>query len=406
VRYGKQEELMVDAPLKKTADVVIIGGGCNGTSTALHLAKRGVKNVVLVEKNYLTSGATEDSIGNLRPYTSSETMAKILQKSIEIFRNFDQIIGGDPKHIQNGRIWVVSEKRRSLLKNTVAKHQKWGIKAKPVSLEELKELMPQATVEGIAAAAYFEEAGNCDTVSTTYAYADRARERGVNIYEETEVTNIKVSGGKVRSVVTNKGEISTPVVVNAAGFFSDRVGRMVGLEIPISPTRQQNIFLRRPYDFIGIFPQFHDGIKEVAYRPFRPDLERLIQVYKTIITPPEIVNPDKYKDEVDDEFRDMVLQEAYRRMPVLKRASYRGGATGIYDETPDEGPILGPVPEVEGFYLHCGWSGLGFQTSPAMGDLMAELITTGRTSLVDLSIFRLSRFKEGKLLESDWYVEE
>ena len=124
------------------------------------------------------------------------------------------------------------------------------------------------------------------------------------------------------------------------------------------------------------------------------------------MVPPEIVDPDNYKDDVDDEFRDMALAEAYRNIPVLKRASYRGGATGCYDETPDEGPILGAVPEVEGFYCHCGWSGLGFQTSPVVGDLMAELITTGKTTLVDLSMFRLSRFKEGKLLESDWYVEE
>ncbi|MFQ5996392.1 MAG: NAD(P)/FAD-dependent oxidoreductase [Dehalococcoidales bacterium] len=397
---------MPTTSLKKAADVVIIGGGCNGTSTALHLAKRGVTNVVLVEKNYLTSGATEDSIGNLRPYTSNETTAKILQKSIEIFQNFNEVIGGDPKHIQNGRIWVVSEKRKSMLEDIVAKHQRWGIKAKLISLADLGELIPQANVDGIGAVAYFEEAGNCDPVATTYAYATRARDLGVTIYEETEVTDITVSAGKIQSVVTNRGEVHTPVVVNAAGYWSDSIGRMVGLEIPISATRQQSIFLRRPYDFIGVFPQYHDGISEMAYRPGRPDLQRLIQVYKPIMTLPEVVNPDKYKDEVDDEFLDMALKEARQRMPVLRRASYRGGATGCYDETPDEAPILGAVPEVEGFYCHCGWSGLGFHTSPVIGELMAELITTGKTTLVDLSLFRLSRFKEGKLLESDWYLSE
>lgn len=397
---------MVTTPLKKTADAVVIGGGCNGISTALHLAQRGVKNVVLVEKKYLTAGATEDSIGNLRPYTSSQTMAKILQRSIEIFQNFNQVMGGDAKHIQNGRIWVVSEKRKEMLEDTVVKHKQWGIKAKLISPADIEELLPQANVEDIGAAAYFEEAGNCDPVATTYAYAARARDLGVAIYEETEVTEIKVSAGKIQSVVTNQGEISTPVVVNVVGYWSDRIGRMVGLEIPISVQRQQNIMLKRPYDFIGIFPQYHNGITETAYRPGRPELERLIQVYKTLMKPPEVVNPDNYRDDADDEFRDMVLAEAYRCMPVLKRASYRGGATGCYDETPDDGPILGAVPEVEGFYCHCGWSGLGFQTSPVVGDLMAELITTGKTTLVDLSMFRLSRFKEGKLLESDWYVEE
>ena len=397
---------MTDISLNKTAEVVVIGGGCNGTSTALHLAKRGIKNVVLVEKNYLTSGATEDSIANLRPYCANETMARILQKSIETFQNFDQVIGGDAKHIQNGRIWAVAQERKEILETTVANLKNWGIKARLVSLDEVSKLLPQVNTEVIGAAAYFEEAGNCDPVATTNAYVTRARDLGVSIYEETEVRHIKVSGGKVQSVVTNQGEISTPVVINVAGLWSDRIGRMVGIEIPISVQRQQSIFLRRPYDFMSIFPCYHDGITELGYRPGRPDLEELIQVYKTLMAPPEIVDPDKYNDDVYEEFVSKTLEETYRCMPILRRASYRGGATGCYDMTPDHSPVFGEAPEVEGFYCHCGWSGLGFQASQVMGDLMAELITTGKTTFVDTSIYRLSRFKEGKLLESDWYVPE
>ncbi|MBI2868966.1 MAG: FAD-binding oxidoreductase [Chloroflexi bacterium] len=393
-------------PFNKTAEVVVIGGGCNGTSTALHLAKRGVKNVVLVEKKYITSGATQDSAGNLRPYAANEITARILQKNIDIFKNFDQIIGGNCGHVQTGRIWAVAAKRKKVLETAVANCQQWGIKVKMIPLEEAQERLPQVNLEDIGATAYFEEAGNCDPVATTNAYAARARDLGVSIHEETEVTGIKVRSGKISAVVTSRGEIATPVVVNVAGFFSDRVGKMVGLDIPISPQRQQNIVLRRPYDFIGIFPIFHDGINEYMFKPQRHQMDQLIGAWRTLMQPPEVVNPDSYRTDIDPEFRARSLEVVYHRFPVLKRGSYRGGATGVYDMSPDASPIFGPVPEVGGFYCHCGWSGLGFETSPLMGDLMAELITTGKTTFLDTSLYRLSRFKEGKLHESDWFMPE
>ncbi|MBI2868972.1 MAG: FAD-binding oxidoreductase [Chloroflexi bacterium] len=397
---------MSGTPLKKTADAVVIGGGCNGTATALFLAKRGMKNVVLLEKNYLTSGATEDSIGNLRPYSSIETTARICQKGIEVFKNFDDVIGGHCGHVQDGRIWAVSPQRVKILEKAVADHQGWGIKVKMISPEDVKEMLPQAEVDGIGAAAFFEEAGNCDTVATTNSYAARARELGVSIYEETEATGISLSGGRVKSVATSRGEISTPVVVNAAGLWSDRVGKMAGLKIPMSVHREQNVLLKRPYDFYGIFPCFHDGVGELGYRCKRPDLEELILVFITyVIVPPDIVDPDNYNDAADKEFIGKTLVEAYKRMPILKRASLRGGATGLYDMTPDESPVFGAVPEVTGYYCNCGWSGRGFMSSPVMGDLMAELVTTGKTS-IDVSLYRLSRFEEGKLLESGFYPEE
>ena len=390
---------MTSVSFKKTADVVVIGGGCNGTSTALHLAKRGVKNVVLVEKNSLASGATEDSIGNARADGAIKESAVVRIKSLEIFENFNQEIGGNAGYMRTGRIWAVTEENKKMIEAFVSSHQQWGSKIRLISLEEIKELLPQVNLEGVGAAAYIE-AGNCDPVATTLAYATRARELGVTIYEETEVTDIRVSGGRIQSVVTNQGEISTPVVVNVAGLWSDRIGRMVGVEIPIIIERQQNIILKRPYDFPGIFPIFHDASTERGYKPNRPWDKQLIQVYKTIMVPPEIVDPDNYNDDADTEFVTKALEHAYHRFPVLSRASIRGGLTGCYDMTPDDSPILGAVPEVEGFYCNCGWSGQGFQTSAVIGDLIAELITTGRTTLIDTSIYRLSRFKEGKAIES------
>jgi sarcosine oxidase subunit beta len=389
-------------PFKKTADVVIIGGGCNGTSTALHLAKRGVKNVVLLEKNYLASGATEDSMGNFRPYSTNEETVKLLQKGLETFKNFNQEIGGDVGFIQYGRLWAVPEERKATLATEVDNLQKWGVKIRMISPKEINELLPEANIKEFGAAAYFEEGANCDTVITTNIYAAKARELGVNIYEETEVNDIIVKGGKVQSVGTNQGEISTPVVVNAAGPWCDRIGHMVGIEIPISVQRQQSTVFRLPYDFPDIFPAFHDAITEWVYKPARPFGKHLIQIYPSIIFPPEVVDPDHYNDDVDPEVVTKAIEHAHQHFEILKRASYRGGATGLYDNTPDDFPVFGAIPEVEGFYCHCGWSGRGFQTSVVMGDLMAELITTGRTTFIDISLYRLSRFKEGKLLKTAW----
>jgi len=390
--------------IKKTADAVVVGGGVHGLSTALHLAKRGMKNVVLAEKKYLGSGATEWSNARVIPQHGTEEMLKITSKSLEIFNNWDDAIGGggSPQNIHNGRIWSGPEERVEEMKKAAANHEAWGAKIRFLSREELKEMWPaEINVEDMAISILYEDASYCNPMATVSAFAVRAKQLGVSICEDTEVTEIRTSGGKIHSVVTNQGEIATPVVVNAAGLWSDRVGRMAGVDIPITVSQQEVTFFRPPWDFSPEIPQLHDVVYEVVYGPDRSGLINVYDRYQ--VAELKVVDPDTYSHEAEQERVTLNMKMMIPRFPAMARASYRGGPTGAYDMTPDSAPVIGPVPQVEGFYLNCGWSGDGFMTSPVMGDLMAELITTGRMTFIDLSEFHLGRFAEGKFLEGPWY---
>lgn len=388
--------------MAETADAVIIGGGCTGTSIALRLAKRGVKKVVLLEKNYLASGPTGKSIGNFMGYSPIEATMKMMQRSLEVYKDFGEEVGGDPGMVPTTRIRMVPEKDRKALEEEAAWQQKMGVNLRGLSPSELGEVVPQLNLDGIAAAVQYLDACYLNPVAVTGAYANRAKELGADIREETEVTDIKVAGGKVQAVATSRGEISTPVVVNAAGVWAPRIGRMVGVELPIAVKLVEVIFFLRPWDFRGIVPTLHHAAKQHMYRCEGNDLFLAFEV--TAFERPErlVKDPDNFSEEVNQATVKLFLQEMPLLIPPMKRASYRGGHTSVYDSTPDENPLLGKVKGIEGFYLCCGWSGIGFQQSPAVGEVMAELVTEDRTTLIDWSVFRLSRFEEGKAFAGVW----
>jgi len=388
--------------MPETADVVVIGGGCTGTSVAMRLAQRGVKKVVLLEKNYLASGPTGKSIANIVGYTSVEPMMKVIQRSIQIVKNFKEDIGGDPGMVPTTRLRLAPEKNRKELEADAKWQKKLGVNLRMLSREDVKELMPQLNTDGVGAAIQYLDSCYLNPVATTGAYANRARDLGAEIREETEVTGIKVSGGKIRSVVTSKGEISTRAVVVATGPWSPRIGRMVGIELPIEPKRVESCFFLRPWDFRGVIPTVHNMAKGHMFRGEGEDIMIGFAI-EAFLSPERLVkDPDKFSEDIGEPIVKMWLGEIPQLFPPMKRTSYRGGHASLYDCSPDESPILGKVPEVEGLYLCCGWSGIGFQQSMATGEVLAELITEDKASLIDWTIFSLNRFKEGRLIPRAW----
>jgi sarcosine oxidase subunit beta len=386
----------------ETADAVVIGGGIVGTSIALRLAQRGVKKVVLTEKNYVASGPTGKSFANIVGYSPIDETLKMIQRGLDIFRNFDEEIGGDPGLVHTTRVRIVPEKDKASLESDAVWQKKSGVNLRVISPADLQELMPQINIDGIGAAVHYLDACYLNPVATAGAYTKRARDLGADIREETEVTDIKVSGNKIQSVITNNSEISTPVVVNAAGVWSPRIGKMVGIELPIKVKMVNACFFSRPWDFRGVIPTIHTVANQHMYRGEGDDLLLTFEVIAFERPDRLVENPDKFNEEVDEENVKVFLEAVPHILPTMKRASYRGGYNSLYDATPDQCPLLGKVPEVEGFYLCCGWSGTGFQQSPATGEVMAELITEDKTTLIDWSAFRLSRFKEGKSFAGAW----
>jgi sarcosine oxidase subunit beta len=380
--------------MAETADVIIVGGGCNGASLAYALTQRGVRDVVLMEKHFLASGPTGRSSAIVRQHYSNEETAKMALASLRVFQNFGDVVGGTCDFVNAGFMVGATEQDLPALQGNVALQQGVGIDTRIVSREEIHALDPHLFAEDIVAAAYEPESGYCDPVSTTTSFATRAKEAGARILQNTEVTDILIAQGRVRGVKTTKGEFHAPVVVNAAGAWGRRVGRMVGVDVPLEPSRHEIAAFRRPPDFGKPPVVYGDFLRQTYMRPEGKDLLLIGSLDPRDAE--NVVDPDHYSAAIEWRGVEQFTEHLLYRYPAMEGGVSRGGWAGVYDVTPDWHPIMDEVPGAQGCYLCVGFSGHGFKLCPATGRLMAEFITTGRTSDVDIRFFRLSRFAEGK----------
>ncbi|RMF88888.1 MAG: FAD-binding oxidoreductase [Nitrospinota bacterium] len=382
-----------------TADVVIIGGGCMGTSIAYHLAKRGIRDVVLVEKNFLASGATGKSSAIIRMHYSTETLAKMALYSFRIFQNFADAVGGNAGFVQAGFLVGVGPQSVEALKGSIALQQGVGVNTRFVSPQEMKEIEPTLRVEDFGGGAYEPDSGYADPSGTTVSFARRARELGATILQGTLVTDILLQGGKVRGVRTSRGDISAPTVVLATGVWSPKLGEKIGVEFPIVSCRSKVLAVKRPPEFTPAPKVFVDFVHQMYYRPETGELSLVGS-----IDPREAedrIDPDAYSDDLTFETMEEYFGKACLRYPILERGYYKGGWAGPYDVTPDWHPILDALPGFEGLYCAVGFSGHGFKLSPAIGEMMARLITEGKcTEPADISLFRFNRYAEGRLIQA------
>jgi len=390
--------------LTTNADVVIIGGGVMGASAAYYLAIRGVDKVVLMEKNYLASGPTGKSLANIRPYHGVPETVKIIHEATKIYSNFSEVVGGDADFRKVGRIWAEPCSSSSMVESTVGICRDAGMQVQMLSIPEVNDLIPGAITDGLGVAAYFPDAGYVNPGAVTESFAKRARELGVVILEETEVTDIGLSGGRVRTVSSTWGEVSTPVVLNATGIWAPNIGRMVGIGIPVTPFRSQGVIFQLPWNQPFFTPILSDGQSNYTIRCEQDNLINMLDILEFV--EPEIVDPDTMPDDADQSTVEKAIKRCSLTFPALQTASYRGGYSCALDFTPDDSPIMEESSEISGFYNMVGWSGLGMQQAPVVGDLMAELITTGKTTLVDVSVFKSRRFADNRLLGSAYLFGE
>lgn len=374
-----------------TVDVVIIGGGVTGTSLAYHLAKAGLQ-VTLLEKKHLCAGGTGKSTAVVRMHYENEPETRMAWASFRTYTHFSDVVGGSCGFVACGVLWLVDRDNTEQLQANVRMHQQVGVKARVVNPQEVKEIEPACSLDGIAMGAYEPESGYADPLLTTFAFAQRAKELGANLHEGVTVTGVHTTGSRIHGVQTSTGIIETPIVINAAGCWAPALGRMVGLDIPITVQRNQVALLRQPRELL----RRHCVVADIGVGMyFRPE-----ETTATMVGTgdgEDGVNPDAYNEAVDREFPPFARHKASQRAPVLDQAVSRGGWSGIYDMTPDGKAILGQAGP-EGFYLACGLSGTGFKKAPAIGQCLTELITQGHSATVDITPFRLSRFAEGQLI--------
>ena len=382
--------------MKTTADAVIVGGGVMGCSILYNLAVQGMTDTVLLEKNVLAAGSTGRSQAILRMHYSNEVTARMAWESLKLFKDFEEIIGSPSGYVRTGWFLIVGHEHRSALEANVAMQRGLGINTEVASVEDVRDIAPVLSVQGDEAFAYEAESGYADPYSVTTGYARRAREMGAQIYLETPATKIEVTGGSVSAVVTAEGRIETPIVVVGAGPWSGPLLEGIGVEAPLRPLRHQVVMLRRPEDQVPDHPTVSDVVNDVSARADTGGFT-LIGVGED-----EFVGPDEYNQGVDMATANKAFSGLARRMPGMAQALFRGGWSGLFTTTPDWHPILDKVEDVEGLYCAVGFSGHGFKLSPMIGVVMAELITQGKATSVDISMLGLNRFSEGKLLKSQY----
>jgi sarcosine oxidase subunit beta len=372
----------------KKADIVIIGGGVVGCSIAYNLAKLGAKNIILLEKNTLSSGATGRCGAGIRQQFGTKMNCILARESIKIFENLSQELEYDIELNQGGYlILAYTEKEVNQFKKNVALEQSLNIKARFITVEEAKEIVPPLNTGGILAATFCPTDGHANPFKTNFAYAEAAERLGVKIYTFTEVKEIETENHKIVAVNTDKGKVLTPIVVNAAGGYSGIIGKMVGVDLPVYSQRHQ-ILITEPLDPL-----------------FRPMLMSFSRNFYCQQTPHGSIimgfgDPNERKDgDIGSswQFAQEMAQKMTAVLPLLKEVSMIRQWAGLYNMSPDAQPILGEHPQIEGFYMALGFSGHGFMLAPITSKLIAELILKRKTSL-PIDKLDIGRFERGELI--------
>jgi sarcosine oxidase subunit beta len=373
----------------RTADAVIVGGGVTGCSLAFQLAGAGLRRVLVLERRFLGSGGTGRSVGIIRQlYPTPETTQMVL-RSLAVFERFDDAVGGESGFVRCGVLIGVGAAMRPSLEKTLALQRGLGVSAEILEPSDLGRVEPRIDPAGLGAVLYEPGSGYGDPSAVTAGYADAARKRGVAIEQGVEVTAIRRVGGSVTGVVTASGEeIAAPVVVNAAGLWSPALASLAGVDLPIVIGRHPVFVLERDGGFGRahmVYLDLHGG----SY--VKPETGGLTLTGS--LTDDETqhpMDPELLGAEPGFEEAEVVLERTSRALPALGTARYARGWAGAFDITPDWMPILDESP-VKGFFIAAGMSGHGFKLAPAVGEMMAALIT-GAAPPVSPAPFRLARF--------------
>lgn len=376
--------------LPTKANMIIIGGGVMGASIAYHLAKRGVRDIILLEKeDYFGQGATGRCAGGVRYQFTTEVNIRLSQASLPMLAGLEEETGQTADYRPCGYLFLLTRASDlEIFRRNVAFQNQLGVPTQWLDGDEIRCMLPMMRLEDVLAGTIHEKDGLADPNSVVMAYVNAAQRLGVEAYNSSEVTGILSGGGHVRGVETTAGNIDCDLVVNAAGPWAGQLGQLAGVEIPITPLRRQ-MFTTNQLPLIPVdFPFVIDFTQSLYFHREGPGL--LIGMS----------NPHEkpgFDQSVDPEWELVNLEAAAARLPLLEHAGLTAHWAGLYENTPDAHPIFGATP-LGGFYICAGFSGHGFMHGPIAGMLMSEIILDGQASTVDVAALDLGRFNRGELI--------
>ena len=329
--------------MKRTAEIVIVGAGITGCSIAYHLASRGVRDIVVLEKDQIGRGATADAAGGIRLQFSTKTNIELSRYSLNVWENFEELFGIDIAFHQQGYLFLLtSESEIDVFKSNLQFQQQMGVPVRWVSPAEIAELNPAVNLDGVLAGTFCSSDGWADPYSSTMGFAQRARALGVDFVEETPLTGFVIDGDQVTEVQTPHGNISTKTVVIAAGAHAGEVGNLAGLDIPVAPFRRMS-FVTEPFSAVPASVPMTIEFTSSLY--FHPESGGFLF---GMSDPGE---PSSFNRTVDDDWMTRTVTELCRRAPVFGDARVRRGWAGLYEVTPDDNPVLGYVDGVTGIVV-------------------------------------------------------
>jgi sarcosine oxidase subunit beta len=378
--------------VKHTTDVVIIGGGCMGASVAYHLSRRGVTDVVLVEREaMLGTGSTGRNAGGVRHQFSSEANIRLSIESIRLLDRFADEVGHPIDFHQDGYLFLLSLPASvETFRGNVELQRRSGVDVEWLGEADARRLAPGLDTAGVVAATFCKRDGIADPNGVTTGFAKAAQGAGVSIERGVEVTGVRVSGGRVSAVDTSRGTIETRTVVNAAGPWAGRVGKTIGaagIDVPVQPVRRHIFIAAMNADIrpAPVVPTSHIMVIdfETTFYFHREGAGILFGMGDPNET-------STFDTTVQWDFLPQVIDVAVTRLPALASASISHAWAGLYEMTPDGNPIIGRTGP-EGSYTIAGFSGHGFQHSPAAGRILADVIA-GNDPHFDLSPFSIDRF--------------
>lgn len=382
-----------------TADVVIVGAGCTGASTAFWLASRHGQKVLLLEKGTVGGGPTGRTSGIVRMHYSYAPLIQLALRSRNVFRNFDAVVGGSADFRKTGFLILVPPGQERTLEANVRLQRTLGGDTSVVDRAAVADLDPRLRTDDVGAAAYEPDSGYADGYATASSFVAAARRHGAVVRENTPAVRIVLEGGRVTGVDTPGGRVAAGAVLVAAGPWTPRLVGPLGIDLPIRTTRHQVVQLEvaepaKPLGFV--FVDLGMGFY------LRPDVGSQFFGGSVEEYPEEEVPADAFNEGVDFGFIEGISRRLAHRIPDFSGVGVKGGFASLYDVTPDWQPILGAIPQIAGLFVAAGFSGHGFKLSPAVGEAMAGLIVNGHYEEIDLGAFRSSRFAEGALIHSPY----
>jgi sarcosine oxidase, subunit beta len=382
--------------IPQRAEVVIIGAGVVGTSIAYHLAARGCTDVIVLERNRIAQGASGDGAGGFRRQFSTPINVQMTGLSLPYFLDAPAKLGANIEMRQQGYLFLLNDEAVATeFRANLTMQQDLGAPVRWLTPADVAALAPGLRTDDLIGATYCPADGWARPPLVAAAFATRAEERGVRIFEGSPVTGIIVKDGAVCGVETLRGAIRAPIVIDAAGPWSAEVAALAGIALPAHPVCRQ-VFRTAPFAEI---PSNAPLTVDVATNLwFRPHEGGFWWGKSDEDEPPGLTK------HLDPAWAAHTAALAIGRVPEFAHARVIGGWSGFYMMTPDSHALIGGFPQLRGFYCATGFSGHGFQHSPATGLLLSELILDGEYTTLDIHALRPTRFAEGEPIVERYVV--